>query len=166
VAQTRILRVYVNVPENYSAEVVPGVTATVNLASDPNYNAKGTLVRTSDSIDPGSLTLLAEVDVENANGKLLPGGYAQVHFDLKDAHPPVLVPGNTLIFRAQGTQVGVVTSDNLVHLQDIKIGRDFGTKLEVVEGLQPTDNVILNPSDSLTEGLKVQVQTPPPPQQP
>jgi multidrug efflux pump subunit AcrA (membrane-fusion protein) len=162
VAQTHVLRVYVNVPEHYSAEVAPGVTATVNLASDPNNNAKGTLVRTSNAIDPSSLTLLAEVDVDNADGKLLPGGYAQVHFDLKEANPPVLVPGNTLIFRAQGTQVGTVDSDNVVHLKDIKIGRDFGTKLEVVEGLQPNDQVILNPSDSLTDGLKVQIDKKPP----
>jgi multidrug efflux pump subunit AcrA (membrane-fusion protein) len=162
VAQTQTLRVYVNVPEHYSAEVVPGVTATINLASNPNDSAKGTLVRTSDSIDPSSLTLLAEVDIDNADGKLLPGGYAQVHFDLQEAHPPLLVPGNTLIFRAQGTQVGVVDSDNVVHLKDIKIGRDFGTKLEVVDGLQTSDAVILNPSDSLSDGLKVQLEKKPP----
>jgi multidrug efflux pump subunit AcrA (membrane-fusion protein) len=161
VAQTRTLRVYVNVPEHYSAEVKPGVTATVNLASNPNFNAKGVLVRTSDAIDPNSLTLLAEVDVENDDGKLLPGGYAQVHFDLQEANPPFLIPGNTLIFRAQGTQVGVVGSDNVVHLKDIKLGRDFGTKLEVVEGLQAGEQVILNPSDSLTDGLKVQVKQQP-----
>jgi len=166
VAQTRTLRVYVNVPEHYSAEVKPGTTATVNLASDPNFNARGVLVRTSDSIDPSSLTLLAEVDVDNGSGKLLPGGYAQVHFDLQETNPPLLIPGNTLIFRAQGTQVGVVGADNVVHLRDIKIGRDFGTKLEVVEGLQADDQVILNPSDSLTEGLKVQIKPQPAPDAP
>lgn len=170
VAQTQTLRIYVNVPERDSAEVVPGVTATVNLASDPNNNVKGVLVRTSDAIDPTSLTLLAEVDVDNADGKLLPGGYAQVHFDLKEPHPPFLVPGNTLIFRAQGTQVGVVGEGDTVHLQDIKVGRDFGNKLEVLEGLKQDDRVILNPSDSLTEGLKVQIKeqssAPQPPKQP
>jgi multidrug efflux pump subunit AcrA (membrane-fusion protein) len=161
VAQVGTLRVYVNVPEHDSAEVVPGVKAKINMASNPDDTVTGTLIRTSKSIDPSSLTLLAEVDVENANGKLLPGGYAQVHFDLKESKPPLLVPGNTLIFRAQGTQVGVVDSDNIAHLKDIKIGRDFGTKLEVIDGLKADDQVILNPSDSLTDGSKVQVDTTP-----
>jgi multidrug efflux pump subunit AcrA (membrane-fusion protein) len=158
VAQTQVLRVYVTVPEHNSAEVAPGVTAKITLASNPNDSVPGTLVRTSKSIDPTSLTLLAEVDVDNADGKLLPGGYAQVHFDLKDAHPALLIPGNALIFRAQGPQVGVVGSDKTVQLKDITIGRDFGTKLEVTKGLQASDSVIVNPSDSLTNGLKVQVK--------
>jgi multidrug efflux pump subunit AcrA (membrane-fusion protein) len=158
VAQTQVLRIYVTVPEHDSPEVVPGVTANIGLASNPNESVPGTLVRTSKSIDPTSLTLLAEIDVNNADGKLLPGGYAQVHFDLKEPDPPLLIPGNALIFRAQGPQVGVVDSDNKVQLKDITIGRDFGTKLEVVKGLQPSDAVIVNPSDSLTTGLKVQVK--------
>jgi membrane fusion protein, multidrug efflux system len=160
VAQTKTLRVYVNIPENYSDEIVPGISATLDMASSPNQKVTGKLARTSQSIDPGSLTLLAEVDVPNANGKLLPGGYAQVHFDITTTHPPLVIPGNTLIFRAQGTQVGVVDTDtNTVHLKDIKIGRDFGTKLEVVDGLEENDFVILNPSDSLTDGARVQVNT-------
>ncbi|MCE0497617.1 MAG: efflux RND transporter periplasmic adaptor subunit [Methylacidiphilales bacterium] len=158
VAQTKTLRVYVNVPENYSDEIVPGITATLDLASSPGQKVTGTLTRTSQSIDPNSLTLLAEVDIPNADGKLLPGGYAQVHFDITTSHPPLVIPGNALIFRAQGAQVGVVDmDDNTVHLQNIKIGRDFGTKLEVVDGLQETDSVIVNPSDSLTDGAHVQV---------
>jgi multidrug efflux pump subunit AcrA (membrane-fusion protein) len=158
VAQTGTLRVYVTVPEHYSAEVVPGVKATISLASNPNETVPGTLVRTAKAIDPSSLTLLVEVDVDNADGKLLPGGYAQVHFDLKEDHPPLLIPGNALIFRAQGTQVGVVGPDNKVIVKDIKIGRDFGTKLEVLDGLSPDDQVIVNPSDSLTNGQQVQVK--------
>jgi multidrug efflux pump subunit AcrA (membrane-fusion protein) len=160
VAQTKTLRVYVNIPENYSDEIVPGISATLDLASSPNQKVTGKLARTSQSIDPNSLTLLAEVDVPNPDGKLLPGGYAQVHFDITTNHPPLVIPGNALIFRAQGTQVGVVDTDtNTVHLKDIKIGRDFGTKLEVVDGLQEDDSVILNPSDSLIDGAKVQVKT-------
>jgi multidrug efflux pump subunit AcrA (membrane-fusion protein) len=158
VAQVQVLRVYVTVPDQYSEEVVPGVTANITLASNPNKSVPGTLIRTSKSIDSSSLTLLAEVDINNAAGDLLPGGYAQVHFDLKEPNPPMLIPGNALIFRAQGPQVGVVGSDNTVQLKDIKIGRDFGTKLEVVDGLQASDSVIVNPSDSLTNGLKVQVK--------
>ena len=159
VAQTKTLRVYVNIPENYSDEIVPGISATLEMASSPNEKVTGKLVRTSQSIDPGSLTLLAEVDVPNADGKLLPGGYAQVHFDITTSHPPLVIPGNALIFRAQGTQIGVVDPDtNTVHLKSIKIGRDFGTKLEVVDGLDENDLVILNPSDSLADGSQVQVK--------
>jgi multidrug efflux pump subunit AcrA (membrane-fusion protein) len=160
VAQTKTLRVYVNIPENYSDEIVPGISATLEMASSPGQKVTGTLARTSQSIDPNSLTLLAEVDVPNPDGKLLPGGFAQVHFDITTAHPPLVIPGNALIFRAQGTQVGIVDPEtSAVHLQDIKIGRDFGTKLEVVEGLKEDDFVILNPSDSLANGAKVQVST-------
>jgi multidrug efflux pump subunit AcrA (membrane-fusion protein) len=159
VAQTETLRVYVNIPENYSDEIVPGITASLEMASSPNQKVEGKLARTSQAIDPGSLTLLAEVDVPNADGKLLPGGYAQVHFDITTAHPPLVIPGNALIFRAQGTQVGVVDPNGTVHLKDIKIGRDFGTKIEVVSGLDENDSVIVNPSDSLTDGAKVQIKT-------
>ena len=124
-------------------------------------------MRTSEAIDPNSLTLLAEVDVPNPDGKLLPGGYAQVHFDIVTAHPPLVIPGNALIFRAQGPQVGVVDTDtNTVHLKNIKIGRDLGTKLEIVDGLDENDSVILNPSDSLSDGAKVQVKTQSKPQAP
>jgi len=160
VAQTKTLRVYVNIPENYSDEIVPGISATLDLASSPSQKVTGKLVRTSQAIDPNSLTLLAEVDVANPDGKLLPGGYAQVHFDITTTHPPLVIPGNTLIFRAQGAQVGVVDTDtNTVHLKDIKVGRDFGTKLEVTDGLKESDSAILNPSDSLTDGTRVQVNT-------
>ena len=160
IAQTKTLRIYVNIPENYSDEIVPGISAALDLASSPGQKVMGKLVRTSQSIDPSSLTLLAEVDVPNPDGKLLPGGYAQVHFDITTDHPPLVIPGNSLIFRAQGTQVGIVDPDTgTVRLQDIKIGRDFGTKLEVLDGLKEGDSVILNPSDSLTNGAKVQIKT-------
>jgi multidrug efflux pump subunit AcrA (membrane-fusion protein) len=157
VAQTKTLRVYVDVPENYADQFVPGTKATLDLASAPNQTVAGKLVRTANAIDPASLTLLAEVDVDNADEKLLPGGYAQVHFDIQTSHPPLVIPGNSLIFRQQGTQVGVVGDDGIVHLRNIKIGRDLGTKLEVVDGIQPTDRVIVNPSDSLADGQKVNV---------
>jgi multidrug efflux pump subunit AcrA (membrane-fusion protein) len=158
VAQTKTLRIYVNVPEIYSDDIVPGIPAALDFASSPNQKIMGKLVRTSKSIDPNSLTLLAEVDVPNEDGKLLPGGYVQVHFDITASHPPLVIPGNALIFRAQGAQVGVVDPDSdTVHLKDIKIGRDFGTKLEVIDGLEESDLVILNPSDSLADGAKVQI---------
>lgn len=159
IAQTHTLRVYVQVPEAYSDEMIFGLPAKIEFASNPSQPATGTLVRTSKSIDPTSLTLLVEVDIDNQDGKFLPGGYAQVHFALTLMRPPLVLPGNTLIFRAQGTQVGVVDDNDTVHLQDIKIGRDFGTKIEVLDGIKDDDNVILNPSDSLTDGQKVRVDT-------
>ena len=158
ISQTNTLRVYVQVPEMYSDEMIFGLPAKLILASNPDQPVAGTLVRTSKTIDPASLTLLSEVDIDNHDGKLFPGGYAQVRFDLTLPQPPVVLPGNTLIFRSQGTQVGVVDSDNIVHLKDIKIGRDFGTKIEVESGVSENDNVILNPSDSLMNGEKVQVK--------
>jgi multidrug efflux pump subunit AcrA (membrane-fusion protein) len=166
VAQTKTLRVYVNVPESYADEIVPGISATLILASNPNNPATGKLVRTADAIDPTSLTLLSEVDVDNPDGKLLPGGYAQVHFDIVTSHPPLVIPGNTLIFRAQGPQVGIVDDSNTVHLQKITIARDLGTKLEISDGLKEDDSVIVNPSDSLTDGQKVNIDKPAQPQKP
>jgi len=157
VAQIKMLRVYVNVPETYADQIVPGITATVTMASSSNKPVTGKLVRTSNAIDPGSLTLLAEVDVDNADGKLLPGGYAQVHFDIISSHPSLIIPGNSLIFRQQGPQVGVVDESGVVHLKSIKIGHDMGTKLEVVDGVKPEDAIIVNPSDSLADGQKVKI---------
>jgi len=159
VAQTKTLRVYVNVPEQYADETRPGVKATVVLASSPTEPATGTLVRTADAIDPSSLTLLCEIDVDNTDGKLLPGGYAQVHFDIVTSHPPMVIPGNSLIFRQAGPQVGIVDGDGTVHLNKIVIGRDLGTELEITSGVQPDDQVIINPSDSLADGQKVNVNT-------
>ncbi len=152
-------RVYVNVPEQYAGETRPGVKASVILASSPNDPATGTIVRTADAIDPGSLTLLTEVDVDNADGKHFPGGYAQVHFDILTPHPPLDIPGNALIFRQAGPQVGIVDSNGIVHLQKITIGRDLGTTLEITDGITADDQVIINPSDSLADGQKVNVTT-------
>jgi RND family efflux transporter MFP subunit len=165
VAQTKTLRVYVNVPENFADQIVPGIKATIVLASNPNTPTTGKLVRTADAIDPNSLTLLSEVDVDNADGKLFPGGYAQVHFDIVTSHPPLVIPGNALIFRSQGPQVGVVDDQNTVHLKNIKIGRDMGTTLEIIEGIDENDQVIVNPSDSLADGQKVHIDTSKPDQE-
>jgi RND family efflux transporter MFP subunit len=160
--QTNVLRVYVQVPEVYSHLAVPGEKATIELASSPNQKFEGTLVRNAEAINPASQTILIEVDVPNADGKLYPGGYAQASFDFKNSSPTLVVPGNALIFRAQGPQLGLVDpKTNLVHLQNIKVGRDLGNRIEVVDGLKATDQVIVNPSDSLSEGAEVQTQVQP-----
>lgn len=157
VAATDRMRVYVSVPQLYSRDAVPGTLAELTLAEFPDKRFKGTLVRTTSSIDAASRTLLAEVEVDNRTGELLPGSYAQVHFKLKTINQAIVLPVNTLLFRSEGTQVGVVGKDQKVVLTKVVLGRDFGTEVEVLSGLTGTESVILNPSDSLTAGTQVRV---------
>lgn len=162
-AQIDILRVFVNVPENYANDIHLGLPAELNIAEFPGRTFTGTVAHTSGSIDPASRTLLTEVQVQNPKGELLPGAYAQVTFHIKGAVTPLVVPGNTLIFRSSGPEVAVVDADNTAHLRKVTIGRDFGNSLEVISGLREDDSVILNPSDSLQDGTLVSVtqgQTP------
>ena len=157
IASTKKLRVYINVPQVYSREAVPGVEADVTLTEYPGRTFKGTLVRTNQAIDAASRTMLAEVGVDNPAGELLPGGYAQVHLKLRTSSTAVVIPVNTLIFRSEGAQVAVVQADQRVVLKKIVLGRDFGTEVEVVSGLESNEAVILNPADSLTSGTQVRV---------
>jgi RND family efflux transporter MFP subunit len=150
------LRVYVNVPQQYSGSTRPGLPATITLQEFPGRRFKGTLVRTSDSIDDASRTLLVEVDVDNPTRELLPGAYAEVHFQLPNAAPALILPVSALIFRSQGMQAGVVENGHAV-LKNITIGRDFGNEVEVVAGLNPSNSVIVNPPDSLVSGELVRV---------
>jgi RND family efflux transporter MFP subunit len=157
-AQIDVLRVYVNVPESYGNAMQPGIAAQLQVAAFVNRTFAGKVVRTAGAIDPASRTLLTEVDVPNPKGEIMPGAYAQVAFHLTGGVRPLLVPSNTLIFRAAGTQVAVV-ENNRAHLRDVKIGRDFGTDLEIVSGLLDSDQIIVNPSDSLTDGQLVAAQS-------
>lgn len=150
------LRVYVNVPQQYSGSARPGLPATITLQEFPGRSFKGTLVRTSDSIDAASRTLLVEVDVDNPTRELLPGAYAEVHFQIPNATRALILPVSALIFRSQGMQAGVVENGHAI-LKVITIGRDFGNEVEVVAGLNPTDSVIVNPPDSLVSGELVRV---------
>jgi RND family efflux transporter MFP subunit len=153
------LRIFVAVPEPYAPAMRQGAVANVTLDEFPGQTFKGTLARTSNAIDPVSRTLLVEVDVENGDGKLLPGAYVTVHFTLPGAVQSVTVPANTLLFRKEGLQVGIVR-DGKVDLTSVKIGRDYGDHVEVIAGLAPTDDVVINPADSLTSGTKVRVANP------
>ena len=156
-SQENVLRVYVNVPQVYAPACVPGVQAHLTLAEYPGKKFTGKIVRTARAIDPSSRTLLVEVDVKNPTGDLYPGAYAQVHFQLKNTHPSLIVPVSTMIFRSQGLQVGIVVNGNKAKLVPITIGRDDGNVVEVVEGLQPDDEVIQSPPDSLIDGETVRV---------
>jgi len=151
-----VLRVYVNVPQVHARACLPGLTADLQVAEYPGRTFKGSVVRTAKTIDPASRTLLVEVDVDNRDGALFPGAYAQVHFKMSAARPALIIPVPTLIFRSEGLRVGVV-QDNKVKLVPITIGRDDGRTIEVVEGLQPFDLIIQNPPDSLVDGETVHV---------
>ena len=156
IAATSKLRVYVNVPQQYSRDVTPGVHADLTLSEFPGRRFGGKIVRNADSIDPSSRTLLTEVDVDNPTGELLPGAFLSVHLKLSSKTLSVVVPVNTLIFRAEGMQVAVVR-DRKAQLVPVALGRDYGTEVEVVSGLAPSDEVIENPSDSLLSGTEVRI---------
>ncbi|HEV2352136.1 MAG TPA: efflux RND transporter periplasmic adaptor subunit [Terriglobia bacterium] len=159
IAQVHRLRVYVNVPQIYSRAARPGLTADLTLAEFPGRRFQGRLVRTAESIDAASRSLLVEIDVPNPNGELLPGAYAEVHLKLPAGISTLLLPVNTLIFRAQGLQVASITAGNRVALIPVTLGRDFGNEVEVVAGLKGDESVVLNPPDSLVTGETVQTST-------
>ena len=152
------LRVYVSVPEVDSRAAQTGAKATLTLDEYPGESFEGTIVRNSDSIDLASRTLNVEVDVTNADGRIKPGAYVFVHMKVPDgarsATRSLVIPANTLLFRSEGLRVGVVRNDH-AELVPITIGRDYGSTVEVVNGLKPTDQVIVNPSDSLISGAPV-----------
>jgi RND family efflux transporter MFP subunit len=150
------LRVFVAVPEVYSRAARPGSTATLTLDEFPGRLFKGALVRNANAIDLASRTLLVEVDVDNPGGELLPGAYVFVHLKLPEQIASATVPANALLFRAEGLQVAMVR-DGRAQLVPVTIGRDYGTSVEIVAGLQPTDQVIVAPSDSLTSGTRVRI---------
>jgi RND family efflux transporter MFP subunit len=157
-SETSTLRVYANVPEAFSPDIAPGVSADVEVPEVAGKKFPGKVVRTAGAIDPTTRTMLTEVHVPNPTGVLAPGEFGEVTFHLRSSRPTVVIPSNALLFRAQGPQVALVQGDSKVHLQSIQLGRDFGNSLEVLAGLTPQDSVIANPSDSITEGALVDVQ--------
>lgn len=158
IAETDPLRVYISVPENYSPSIRAGLPASLELAQFPGQKFTGKIVRNSEAIDPGTRTLLTEINVPNKNGALLPGGYAQVHFQAGLANARVQVPVNALLFRSEGLRAVVVDANHKIHLRPLTIGRDFGTTLEVLNGLEASDWIVLNPADSLDENQQVNVK--------
>jgi RND family efflux transporter MFP subunit len=155
-AATERLRVYVNVPQAHSRSAVPGATAEITLAERPDRTFQGTLVRTAEAIDPVSRTLLAEIDVDNESGELLPGAYAQVHLHLRGDQDPLVVPATALLFRAEGPRVAVL-KDGKVELVDVTLGRDLGNAVEIASGLKGDEQIIQTPPDSVIEGQEVRV---------
>jgi RND family efflux transporter MFP subunit len=156
IAQPGKLRVYVNVPEEYSQGVKVGMTANLALAEFPGRTFQGQLVRTSDAINVTTRTLLIEIDVDNPTGTLLTGSYAEVHLQVPTQGSTYLIPVNTLIFRAEGLHVGIV-KDGKVMISAVTPGHDFGNQIEIISGLKAGNQIIVNPPDSLVEGQQVQI---------
>jgi RND family efflux transporter MFP subunit len=157
ISQTRTLRVYVNVPEEYSQGIKPGQTrAYISLAEFPDKEFPGKLVRTSEAINATTRTLLTEVDLDNPGAALLSGSYAEVHLQIPAQNSTFLLPVSSLIFRDEKLQVGVV-KDGRITITDVTPGHDFGNQIEIVAGLKPYDQVVTNPPDSLVTGQEVKI---------
>jgi multidrug efflux pump subunit AcrA (membrane-fusion protein) len=159
-ASTDVLRVYVNVPQIYSRDALPGTKAQLTFAEYPGRSFEGTLVRTAKSIDLNSRTLLVEVDVDNRKGDLTTGAYTEVHLRVGRPVSSVIIPVSTLLFRKEGLRVATVehTADgDIVKLVPITIGHDDGDTVQVVSGLDPNTPIVTNPPDSVIDGEKVHV---------
>ena len=156
-AATDRLRVFVNVPEAYSRSAATGASAELTLTEFPGRRFRGKLARNAEAIDTASRTLLVEVDIDNSDGRLLPGSYTEVHLKLPSKSASLLLPVNALIFRSNGLQVGVIRNGDKAELVPIQMGRDYGVEVQVVAGIAANDLVIVNPPDSLTSGMTVRV---------
>jgi RND family efflux transporter MFP subunit len=151
------MRVYVSVPQSYSPSIHLGLKACLSLTELAQKSFCGQVVRTANSIDPNTRTLLTEVDVPNASGTLLPGSYAEVHFDVKVTGQRLSLPINALLFRPDGTMAAVVGADNRINLKKITIGRDYGNSLEVLQGIDAGDRIVINPPDALEQNELINI---------
>jgi RND family efflux transporter MFP subunit len=164
VADTSKLRVYVQVPQAYVPLVKTGMAASLRFVEFPHRDFPATVARTAEAMDPTARTLLVELQVDNAQHELLPGGYAEVHLAVTPSAATVRLPINTLLFRAEGLRVAKIDGNSHIVLAPVTLGRDYGTEVEVVEGVAPDEAVVLNPPDSLKDGQAVRVTPPAPPQ--
>jgi len=155
IARTNLLRTYVNVPQSSASEVHVGQRAFLSTSEAPETKFPGQVARTANALDPSSRTLLVEIQAENPAGKLMPGMYVQVDLNLPRKDPPLLIPSDTLVVRPEGTLVALVGAGNKVHFQRILVGRDFGDRIEVLSGMQAGERAIVNPNDSVQEGVRV-----------
>jgi len=155
IAQTDRLRTYLNVPQVDSGNVRVGQHATLIVPDLGGRKFSGVVTRTSNALDPATRTLLTEVQVDNGGGSLIPGMYSQVDLAVPRKDPPLLIPGDTLVVRGDGPQVAVVGADGIVHFKLIHLGRDFGDRLEVLDGLQEGQMLAVNPGDTVREGIQV-----------
>lgn len=162
VADTERLRIYAQVPEAYAASTTTGLHAELQFAEHPGKNYAAEAVRTSNALDPGARTLQVELQLDNRQGEVLPGAYAEVHFKLPSSAQTLRLPANTIVFRASGMQVATVDKSGKIKLKNILQGRDFGKTIEVLEGVDQDDVVVVNPPDSITDGMPVRIAPAPP----
>jgi RND family efflux transporter MFP subunit len=163
VADTHRLRIYVSVPQAYAAAIQPGLAAALVFADRPAQRYSASVASTARALDAASRTLQVELQIDNATGELLPGSYAQVHFTLSAGANTLRVPVNTVLFRAHGLEVATLDNEHRVHLKSITQGRDFGTEIEVLTGVDAADTLVVNPPDSISEGAPVRIAQPRPP---
>ena len=154
-AQPNTLRIYIDLPQSYVASIRPGQTANILVRELPKESFVGKVTRTSNSLDANSHTLRTEVQVNNPNLKLLPGMFAQVKFVLNRATAPLMVPANALVSRSEGSMVAIVGANQKVHYQKVAIGRDYGTEVEITAGLEGNEQLVVNPTDEVGEGIRV-----------
>jgi membrane fusion protein, multidrug efflux system len=159
IAQTDVLRIYVDVPQSQSRLIAPGQSAAVSVREIPNRTFNAKVVRTARAIDPASRTLRTELQIPNADGELFPGMYAEVKFTLPQDPHTMIVPGNAVMIRSDGPKVLVVDAKNTIRSRAVKLGRDLGEKVEVASGLDPRESLVANPTDALRDGTEVKVQT-------
>jgi RND family efflux transporter MFP subunit len=155
IAQTDRLRTYLNVPQADAGSIRVGQQAILTLSNRPGKKFTGTVARTANALDPATRTLLVEVQVVNPGGTLMPGEYAQVDLAVPRTDPPLMIPGDTLVVRSDGPQVAVIAPDGAVHFTRVQLGRDYGDRLEVLTGLEEGQQLAVNPSDVIREGVKV-----------
>jgi RND family efflux transporter MFP subunit len=160
IVQSDPLRVYVFAPQENAPSIHEGLAAKILLQEFPGQEFDGMVTRTAGALDPQSRTMQVEVQVPNHEGKLYAGMYGQVKFLLIDQNAPIVVPANAFLFRTAGPQVATIGNEDRVHWQNIRVGRDFGDRIEVLDGVKENTNVVMNPTDDLTEGLQVQVKAP------
>lgn len=158
IQQTDTLRVFVDVPQNDAPYVNADTAVWLTTQQYPGRRIVGHVARNAGAIDPASRTLRVEIDVDNRDGALMPGAYAQVHLELATTRPALDLPVSALLFRPNGVTVAVVGSDGKTALKTVQAGRDFGTRMEITNGLLPTDRVIDNPGDAITAGQPVSIQ--------
>src|SRR5665213_3066385 len=163
IADTEKLRIYAQVPEAYAASTTTGLKAELRFAEHPGKAYDAEAVRTSNALDPSARTLQVELQLDNQRGEVFPGAYAEVHFKLPSSTRTLRLPANTVLFRAAGLQVATVDGSNKIKLKNILQGRDFGKTIEVLDGVDQNDAVVVNPPDSVTDGLPVRIAPPPEP---
>jgi len=155
IGQMERLRTYINVPQTSASSVHVGQSAVLTVSNLPGRSFKGVVTRTANALDPANRTMLVEVDVPNADGALFPGSYAEVDLSITLTHLPVTIPASAILFRTDGAQVAVVQPDGTLHLQKIVAGRDYGDRVEVLQGIEDGATIVAAPGDAAREGAKI-----------